>query len=225
MDNDFMLTEMVPSSKEGVSNFFGHHRLPPRILNGLLSDVEIESLCTNADSPMIAPFVNESVKVDANGNRVVSYGLSSYGYDIRLAPEFLIFTNATQSNHAYVDPKDFDENCYVRHEGDSVIIPPNGFVLARTVEYFKVPKNVTGVVLGKSTYARVGLSCLATPLEPGWEGQLVLEFANLTPRPLKMYANEGCAQVLWYAGTPCRTSYADRAGKYQGQMGITLPKV
>lgn len=163
--------------------------------------------------------------VDGHGFRVpkkvISYGVSSYGYDIRVANEFKIFTNI---NSTVVDPKNFDEKSFVDFIGDVCIIPPNSFVLARSVEYFCMPKNVTGIVLGKSTYARCGISTLATPLEAGWEGYITLEFANTTPLPAMIYANEGACQVLFMEGeVDCLTSYADRAGKYMKQTGIQLP--
>lgn len=169
---------------------------------------------------MIDPFVPHQVREEDN-KKIVSYGLSSYGYDIRIAPEFKIFTNI---NSTVIDPLDFDENSFVDFEGDVCIIPPNSFVLARSIEYFRMPKNVTGIVLAKSTYARTGMSCLATPLEAGWEGHVTLEYANSTPLPMKLYANQGAAQVLFFEGEPCMTTYADRGGKYQGQTGITLPR-
>lgn len=187
----------------------------------LLCDHEILELCKTRE--FISPYVDTLVRRD-NDLPVISYGVSSYGYDVRLADEFKIFSNTTQGAVAYVDPKNFDESVYVDHKGPYVIIPAGGFVLACTAEYFKIPANVTGIVLGKSTYARIGVNCLATPLEAGWEGQLVLEFANTSPMPVKMYANEGCAQILFFTGTPCKTSYSTRGGKYQGQKGITLPR-
>lgn len=186
----------------------------------ILSDKEIIDLCEKEE--FILPFVKESVR-RVNGEKVISFGVSSYGYDLRLGNEFLIFSNATQSDKAYIDPKDFDDKAYIRHDGDSVIIPPNGFILASSLEYIKMPKDVTGVVLGKSTFARCGIATLATPLEAGWEGTVTLEFSNTTPRPIKMYAWEGCVQVLFFRGAPCLTTYADRGGKYQGQMGVTPP--
>ena len=190
--------------------------------NGILSDVEIADLCVTNN--MISPFVDTQVRFGMGGERLISYGLSSYGYDLRLGRSFKIFTNAHQGQ-GVVDPKFFDMMNYVEHEGDSVIIPPGGFVLGHSVEYIRMPRDVTGVVLGKSTYARCGCICLATPLEAGWEGQVTLEFANNTPLPLKMYANEGSAQVLFFRGKPCHTSYADRSGKYQGQTGVTIAAV
>jgi dCTP deaminase len=154
--------------------------------------------------------------------KVVSYGLSSYGYDVRLTRKFKIFTNV---NNTVIDPLDFDENAFVDFEGDVCIIPPNSFVLAASEEYFNMPADVTGLVLGKSTLARCGCSCLATPLEAGWSGQVTLEFANTTPLPMKLYAGQGAAQVLFFQGSmPAEVSYATRSGKYQGQTGITLPK-
>lgn len=187
----------------------------------ILADYEIRFLCDDSERPMISPYENELIrKIDEH--KVISYGMSSYGYDVRIAPEFKIFTNV---NTTVLDPKQFDERSFVHYQGDVCIVPPNSFVLARTIEYFKMPNNITGLVLGKSTYARIGCSCLATPLEAGWEGEVVLEFANTTPIPMKLYANEGAAQVLFFRGAQCKTSYADRGGKYQGQTGITLPKV
>jgi len=167
---------------------------------------------------MITPFLeNQSSK------GVVSYGVSSYGYDVRCSREFKIFTNI---NTAIVDPKQFDENSFVNVESDVCIIPPNSFALARTVEYFKIPRNVLTVCLGKSTYARCGIIVNVTPLEPEWEGHVTLEFSNTTPLPAKIYANEGVAQMLFFeADEVCKTSYADRKGKYQGQKGVTLPVV
>lgn len=156
-------------------------------------------------------------------NKIISYGTSSYGYDIRCADEYKIFTNV-KSN--LVDPKHFVESSFIEHKGEYCIIPPNSFILCRSIEYFKMPRNVTGIVLGKSTYARCGISCLATPLEAGWQGHITLEFANTTPLPAKMYNGEGCAQVLFFQSEEeCETSYADRKGKYQCQTGVTLAKV
>jgi dCTP deaminase len=171
---------------------------------------------------MIEPFEPVQIK-EANGQRVVSYGTSSYGYDIRCAREFKIFTNI---NSTIVDPKNFDEKSFVDFSGDICIIPPNSFALARTVEYFRIPRNVLVVCLGKSTYARCGIIVNVTPLEPEWEGHVTLEFSNTTTLPAKIYANEGVAQVLFFeSDEPCETSYKDRGGKYQGQRGVTVPKV
>lgn len=193
----------------------------------ILSDIEIEQMCLHPhlfanEKQMITPFVNYQNRINFAGEKIISYGLSSYGYDLRIGNKFKIFTNALS---AVVDPKNIDEKSFIDFEGDVCIIPPNSFVLAHSLEYMVMPHNVTGVVLGKSTYARAGLVCIATPLEAGWEGQVTLEYANTTPLPVMLYANEGAAQVLFYLGDPCRTSYADRNGKYQGQTGITLGKV
>ena len=171
---------------------------------------------------MIEPFESDQVRRDEEGKRLVSYGTSSYGYDIRCSNEFKIFTNI---NSALVDPKNFDENSFVDFVGDVCIIPPNSFALARTVEYLRIPRNVLTGCLGKSTYARCGIIVNVTPFEPEWEGHVTLEFSNTTPLPAKVYANEGVAQVLFFEGDEeCETSYKDRGGKYQGQTGVTLPK-
>ncbi|KAB8057332.1 MULTISPECIES: dCTP deaminase [unclassified Janthinobacterium] len=171
---------------------------------------------------MIEPFEPGQIK-ERDGNRIVSYGTSSYGYDIRCADEFKLFTNI---NTTIVDPKDFDANNFVDVSGKGYcIIPPNSFALARTVEYFRIPRNVLTICLGKSTYARCGIIVNVTPFEPEWEGYVTLEFSNTTPLPAKIYANEGVAQVLFFESDEvCETSYKDRGGKYQGQVGVTLPK-
>ena len=171
---------------------------------------------------MIDPFVPGQVKI-VDGQRIVSYGTSSYGYDIRCADEFKVFTNL---NSTIVDPKNFDENSFVDVSGKGYcIIPPNSFALARTVEYFRIPRNVLTVCLGKSTYARCGIIVKVTPFEPEWEGYVTLEFSNTTPLPARIYAGEGCAQVLFFESDEvCETSYKDRGGKYQGQHGVTLPR-
>ena len=172
---------------------------------------------------MIHPFSDHQVRVDAGGNKIVSYGLSSYGYDVRCANEFKIFTNV---NNAIVDPKNFDDRAFVDFVGNVCIIPPNSFVLARTVEYFRVPRSTLVVCMGKSTYARCGIICNVTPLEPEWEGHVTLEFSNTTPLPAKIYAGEGCAQMLFLeSDDACEISYADRGGKYQGQLGVTPPLI
>jgi len=171
---------------------------------------------------MIEPFEPGQIKT-AKGERLVSYGTSSYGYDIRCSDEFKIFTNI---NSTIVDPKRFDERSFVDFKGEVCIIPPNSFALARTVEYFRIPRNVLTVCLGKSTYARCGIIVNVTPLEPEWEGYVTLEFSNTTPLPAKIYANEGLAQVLFFeADEECETSYADKKGKYQKQQTIVLPKL
>ncbi len=170
---------------------------------------------------MIEPFEPGQIK-EVDGRRVVSYGTSSYGYDIRCADEFKIFTNI---NSAIVDPKNFCPTSFVDFRGDVCIIPPNSFALARTVEYFRIPRNVLTICLGKSTYARCGIIVNVTPFEPEWEGYVTLEFSNTTPLPAKIYANEGVAQVLFFeSDEECDISYRDRRGKYQGQRGVTLPK-
>jgi dCTP deaminase len=170
---------------------------------------------------MISPFEPDQIKSLA-GNKVISYGTSSYGYDVRCSSNFKIFTNI---NSAVVDPKNFDKNSFVDYEGDTCIIPPNSFALASTIEYFKIPRSVLTICLGKSTYARCGIIVNVTPLEPEWEGHVTLEFSNTTTLPAKIYANEGVAQMLFFeSDTVCETSYKDRGGKYQKQTGVTLPR-
>ncbi len=170
---------------------------------------------------MIEPFVPGQVRENEKG-RIISFGTSSYGYDVRCSDEFKIFTNI---NSAIVDPKDFAEDSFVVVKSDVCIIPPNSFALARTVEFFRIPRDTLTVCLGKSTYARCGIIVNVTPLEPEWEGHVTLEFSNTTPLPAKIYANEGVAQMLFFTGDEvCETSYKDRGGKYQGQQGVTLPK-
>ncbi len=169
---------------------------------------------------MIEPFVEKQVKAGA-----ISYGVSSYGYDMRVAPEFKIFTNALS---AIVDPKHFDANSFVEFQGDVCIVPPNSFALARSVEYFRIPRNVLTICVGKSTYARCGIITNVTPFEPEWEGHVTLEISNTTPLPARIYANEGICQVLFFEADDddvCETSYADKKGKYQAQQGITLPRL
>jgi len=171
---------------------------------------------------MIEPFEPAQVKA-SEGRKIVSYGTSSYGYDIRCSTEFKIFTNV---NSTIIDPKHFDEKSFVDFKGDVCIIPPNSFALARTVEYFRIPRNVLTICLGKSTYARCGIIVNVTPLEPEWEGHVTLEFSNTTPLPARIYANEGVAQVIFLESDEvCETSYRDRGGKYQGQKGVTLPRI
>ena len=167
---------------------------------------------------MIEPFHEKQVR-----EGVISYGLSSYGYDARIADEFKIFTNI---NHTIVDPKDFDPRSFVDFKGDQCIIPPNSFALARTVERFRIPRDVIVVCVGKSTYARCGIIVNVTPFEPEWEGIVTLEVSNTTPLPARIYAGEGIAQFLFFEGDePCETSYADKKGKYQAQQGLTLPRL
>ncbi len=171
---------------------------------------------------MIEPFVQEQVR-RMGGDRVISYGVSSYGYDVRCAAEFKVFTNI---HSAIVDPKNFDERSFVDITGDTCIVPPNSFALASTVEYFRIPRNVLTLCVGKSTYARCGIIVNVTPLEPEWEGHVTLEFSNTTNLPAKIYANEGVAQLVFFeSDEPCETTYRDRGGKYQGQQGVTPPKV
>jgi dCTP deaminase len=170
---------------------------------------------------MIEPFEAYQIKQNQSG-RVISYGTSSYGYDVRCANEFKIFTNV---NSTIVDPKNFDERNFVNVDADVCIIPPNSFVLTRSVEYFRIPRDVLVICVGKSTYARMGIVVNTTPLEPEWHGHITLELSNTTPLPAKIYANEGIAQLIFLsADEMCETSYADRQGKYQGQRGVTLPK-
>ena len=174
------------------------------------------------DCEMINPFSENQIRVDENGVKLISYGVSSYGYDVRCSNEFKVFTNI---NSAIVDPKSFDEKSFVDITSDVCVIPPNSFALARTVEYFKIPRNVLTICLGKSTYARCGIIVNVTPLEPEWEGHVTLEFSNTTNLPAKIYAGEGVAQMLFFESDEvCETSYKDRGGKYQGQTGVTLPK-
>jgi dCTP deaminase len=171
---------------------------------------------------MIEPFAENQVRHLEGGTRVISYGLSSYGYDLRVADEFKVFTNIFNT---VVDPKNFDERSFVDLQADTCIVPPNSFALARSVEYFRIPRDVLTICLGKSTYARCGIIVNVTPFEPEWEGHVTLEISNTTPLPAKIYANEGLAQVVFFRATDaCQTSYADRQGKYMGQRGITIPK-
>ena len=167
---------------------------------------------------MIEPFVESQIRGSA-----ISYGVSSYGYDIRVADEFKIFTNI---NNTVIDPKNFDPRSFVDVKTDVCIVPPNSFALARTIEYFRIPRDVLTICLGKSTYARCGIIVNVTPFEPEWEGTVTLEISNTTPLPAKIYANEGIAQVLFFqSDEPCEMSYKDKKGKYQAQRGVTLPKI
>lgn len=185
---------------------------------GIAPDWRITELVK--DLGMIDPFVDKQVKAEG----VISYGLSSFGYDMRIADEFQIFTPST-GRLTVVDPKRHDPQSMTQFRGDVCVIPPNSFALARSVEYFRMPRNVLGICLGKSTYARVGCITNFTPFEPGWDGYVTIEISNTTPLPMKVYANEGIAQVLFFEGAPPDVSYADRKGKYQGQTGITFAKV
>ena len=172
---------------------------------------------------MIKPFVEKQVRYSDLNKKVVSYGVSSYGYDLRVSNEFKVFTNVLNS---IVDPKKFDKNSFIDVKGDTCIVPPNSFALSRSVEYFKIPKDILTICLGKSTYARCGIIVNVTHFEPEWEGHVTLEISNTTPLPAKIYANEGIAQVVFFKATqPCNVSYAQRGGKYMKQIGITLPSV
>ena len=183
------------------------------------SDRWIRRMASKAD--MISPFEPGQVR-ESDGKRLISYGTSSYGYDVRCATEFKVFTNI---NSAVVDPKSFDEDSFVDMQSDVCIIPPNSFALARTVEYFKIPRNVLTICLGKSTYARCGIIVNVTPLEPEWEGHVTLEFSNTTTLPARIYASEGVAQMLFFeSDETCEVSYKERGGKYQGQTGVTVPR-
>jgi len=182
----------------------------------VLSDKWIKKMASEVD--MINPFISKQT-----GNKKISYGLSSFGYDARVSNEFKIFTDV---DSAIVDPKNFKSNSFVSRKVDECIIPPNSFVLASTVEYFKIPKDILVICLGKSTYARCGIIVNVTPLEPGWEGHVTLEFSNTTPLPAKIYANEGAAQFIFLKGNELpEITYEKRNGKYMKQMGVTLPKV
>lgn len=207
-NNAFMVSRLDKLNDEEINNVFpGVSRIPVEELRG-----------------MISPFFDRSVKVNEKGEKIASYGLSSYGYDVRCSDEFKLFTNL---NQAVVDYKAFDEKAFVNIKADTIAIPPNSFVLTRSLEYIRVPRDISVIAIGKSTLARVGINCLVTPLEAGWEGYITLEFANTTNLPVKMYANEGVAQLLFLKGDrACETSYADRGGKYQNQPAeIVLAKV
>ena len=180
------------------------------------SDKWIKKMSSEYD--MIAPFTDEQIK-----SGTISYGVSSYGYDIRVADEYKIFTNV---NNSIIDPKNFDANSFVDFKGDVCIVPPNSFALARSVEYFKIPRKILTICVGKSTYARCGIIVNVTPFEPEWEGYVTLEISNTTPLPAKIYSNEGLCQVLFFeSDEDCEVSYKDKSGKYLKQVGITLPKI
>ncbi|MFK8040211.1 MAG: dCTP deaminase [Rickettsiaceae bacterium] len=186
----------------------------------VMSDKWLKKMATDYD--MINPFVDSQVSKHQE-NRMISYGLSSYGYDARVSNEFKVFTNI---NSTIIDPKNFDQSSMIDKVTNKCIIPPNGFALSRTVEYFKIPENVIVVCLGKSTYARCGIIINVTPLEPGWEGYITLECSNTTSLPVVIHANEGICQLLFFQGNePCAVSYKQRNGKYMNQVGVTLPKV
>ena len=187
----------------------------------IMSDREIKELCKEwgdpEDLPMISPFIPEQVR-EIDGKKVISYGLSSYGYDVRLSNKFKIFSNI---NSVQIDPLDFNHNSYVEYEGDYCIIPPNSYILGLTIETFNIPRNVIAICVGKSTYARCGAIVNVTPIEPGMSGQIVIEISNATPLPIKIYANQGISQFLFLKGdVPCMVSYADKGGKYMHQATI-----
>lgn len=186
----------------------------------ILNDTQITNLCVG-ENPMISPFAYPT-RQKASGEKIVSYGVSSFGYDARMAPEFKL---AKASKMEYLDPKSHNELLWHTQEGSSILIPEHGFVLTRTVEYFTIPENVMCLVLGKSTYARLGLVVNATPLEPDWCGHITLELSNTTNIPIRVYANEGIAQILFFAGERPAITYADKQGKYQDQRGITMARV
>lgn len=193
----------------------------------ILNDKEIIELCQHSE--MISPFTSQSIRKEEDGRRILSRGVSSYGYDVSLGEEVKIFTN---QNAALIDPKKLDAATLidgtVRVDDDGskyVILPPNSYLLGVTQEYFKIPRDVMIICVGKSTYARAGCICNTTPIEPGFEGNVVIELSNATSLPLKVYLNEGIAQFIFFRGEPCGVSYGDRNGKYQGQTGVTLPKV
>jgi dCTP deaminase len=181
----------------------------------ILSDNEIKELCLSLE--MIKPFEDKQKR-----EGVISYGVSSYGYDFRIDRDYKIFTNSLSR---LVDPKNFDTKVFVDYSGDECIIPPNSFILGKSVEYFKMPKDVMGICVGKSTYARCGLIVNVTPIEPGWEGYITIEVSNTTPLPAKIYSGEGICQLVFFKGNPCSITYADKKGKYQCQKELTLPKI
>ena len=192
----------------------------PRIAMSIKSDKWIRRMVQ--EHGMIEPFEPDQIR-QKDEQRIVSYGTSSYGYDIRCSDEFKLFTNI---NSTIVDPKNFDSNSFIDVKSDVCIIPPNSFALAKTIEYFRIPRNILTICVGKSTYARCGIIVNVTPFEPEWEGFVTLEISNTTPLPAKIYANEGVAQVIFFESDEvCETSYKDRGGKYQGQKGVTLPKI
>lgn len=189
----------------------------------ILSDQEIGQLCDpQSDNPMVTPYSNKLIRENGQNEKIISYGQSSYGYDIRVDRQYKIFTNISS---AVIDPKNFQESIFVEHEGDYCIIPPHSFVLCRSMETFNMPKNVTAICIGKSTYARTGLIVNVTPIESQWAGILTIELSNTTPLPLKIYSEEGIAQLLFFKGADCLTTYKERKGKYQNQTGITLPRL
>lgn len=188
----------------------------------ILSDRQIKELCNPIRSPMIQPFMPNQVRY-VNERKIISWGLSSFGYDVRLANKFKIFTNI---NSTVIDPLNMSDDCYIDFEGDVCIIPPNSYILGHTVETFNIPRDVQVIAVGKSTYARVGCAINVTPIEAGFSGEVVIEIANLTPLPMKVYAGMGISQFLFFRGTEeCEVSYDDRDGKYQNQSGLTTARV
>lgn len=187
----------------------------------ILMDHEIRSLCSNRGTLMIKPFIDKPVR-EKNGEKILSYGLSSAGYDVRIGDEFRIFTNI---NSTIIDPLNFDEKCLHPFKGDVCIIPPHSYALAVTLEYFRIPRNIQVICVGKSSYARAGQVINVTPIEPEFEGNVIIEIANTTPLPARIYANQGIAQFLFLEGSSdCNLSYLDKNGKYQGQTGMTYSK-
>lgn len=189
----------------------------------VLSDHTITELCNRRTRPMIYPFIPHQVRKDDSGQRIVSYGLSSYGYDVRLGYQFKIFTNV---RNAVIDPLNPDSDCFIEHEGEYCIIPPNSYILGHTLETFDIPDDILSLALGKSTYARLAAIVNVTPIEPGFRGQVVIEIANASTLPLKVYAGQGISQFIFFRGDqPCTVSYADRGGKYQNQQGVTTARL
>lgn len=228
-DNDPALLALrgltgTPSPQFVFSQDAGRHSLsiapiPPIVIPGIQNDTWISWMAKHRE--MISPFADAQVRSTESGERVISYGVSSYGYDARLADEFKVFSNI---DNPLIDPKEFTDNCFVSRQAQRLIIPPHGFVLARTLEYFKIPNDTLVICLGKSTYARCGLLINVTPLEPGWEGHVTLEISNTTPIPAVIYAFEGICQFLFFRGAPCEINYAQRNGKYMGQRGVTTAR-
>lgn len=192
-----------------------------KLINGTEDNAEKAEALKYAEQELASLRRRVEILNMAKPEKIVSYGLSSFGYDIRLAPEYKIASNVSSG---IIDPKEPDEKVWVDQQGPSVLIPPNGFMLSRSMEYIRMPKDVLAIVLSKSTYARTGINCLATPLEPGWEGHITLEFANTTPNPVRMYGTEGCCQLIFFKGEECMTPY-DQARKYFAQTGITLARI
>jgi dCTP deaminase len=191
-----------------------------QMLGSIQNDKWIKKMAK--EKRIIEPFIESQVRHNETGHKAVSYGLSSFGYDLRVSDEFQVFTNVY---NRVVDPKAFQQDAFVYMKTKECIIPPNSFALARSVEYFRIPRNILAFCIGKSTYARCGIIVNVTPFEPEWEGYVTIEISNTTPLPAKIYADEGIAQIIFFQGEECEVSYADRNGKYQGQVGIVGPKV